>query len=319
MTDSADAEDTTLTPDDAFALLGNETRMGILQSLGHADDPLTFSDLRDEVGMRDSGQFNYHLDKLVGHFIERTDDGYVLQQAGRRVIEAVLSGAVTQAPEFDLTTIDEQCHYCGAPIAVRYSEEQVRMYCTSCDGAYSGEGRGGESAVPDEYGYLGTMLLPPAGVESRTPEAAYRAAWTWGNLEILAMATGVCPRCSADVEHSTHICEEHGTGDGLCDRCGRRRAVHISANCTNCHYRVGGGIFVAFGTATPLLSFLVDRGINPVEPGPDDRYQLNRVHEAYTEELLRTEPLELRVRTAVDGDEFVLTTDEELNLVDVDD
>lgn len=318
MTDSDTDEHGTLSADDAFGALGNETRMEILRALGDADDPLTFSQLREAVGMRDSGQFNYHLDKLVGQFVERTDDGYVLQQAGRRVIEAVLSGAVTQAPEFDLSTIDEQCHYCGAPIAVRYSEERVRMYCTSCEGAYSGRARADGSVVPDEYGYLGTMLLPPAGVEERTPEAAYRAAWTWGNLEILAMASGVCPRCSADVEHTTHICEDHGTADGLCDACGRRHGIHVSAGCTNCNYRIGGGIFVAFGTMTPLLCFLLDHGINPIAPGPDDRHTVNRVHEDYTEEVLDTEPLELRFTTTVDEDEFVLTTDGDLNVIEVD-
>jgi len=45
----------TLPPDDAFAVLGNETRMEILRALGDADGPLPFSELHDRVGTRDSG------------------------------------------------------------------------------------------------------------------------------------------------------------------------------------------------------------------------------------------------------------------------
>lgn len=317
MTNSDEAEDATLAPDDAFAVLGNETRMRILQSLGDADDPVTFSDLREEVGMRDSGQFNYHLEQLVGHFVEQTEDGYALRQAGRRVIEAILSGAVTQAPQFDLTTIDEKCHYCGSPVAVRYEEERVRIYCTNCEGTYSGTVPSDETDASTDYGHLGVMLLPPAGVEGRTPETAYGAAWTWGNLEILAIASGVCPRCSADVEHTVEVCGDHEAIDSLCEECGRRRAVFLSSDCTNCNYGIGGSIFIAFSTMLQFLDFLLDHGINPISPDAEDRYKINRVHEDYTEEILDTDPLKVRFTTTMDGDEFILTTDEDLNAIEV--
>jgi DNA-binding transcriptional ArsR family regulator len=88
----------TLSPDAAFATLGSETRFAVLRALAEADDAVSFSALRDRVGMADSGQFNYHLDRLVGHFVERADDGYRLAPAGERVAEAVLSGAVTERP-----------------------------------------------------------------------------------------------------------------------------------------------------------------------------------------------------------------------------
>lgn len=317
MTNPSDMGDATLTPDDAFAVLGNETRMEILRSLSDADDPVSFSDLREDVGMRDSGQFNYHLEKLVSHFVEQTEDGYVLRQAGDRVIEAILSGAVTHAPEFDLTTIDETCHYCGSPVAVRYGEELVRIYCTNCEGTYNATAPSAAAEAPDEYGYLGTMMLPPAGVEGRTPEEAYRAAWTWANLEILAMASDVCPRCSADTDWTVDVCEDHDRTDGLCEGCGRRHAVFLSADCTNCNYGIGGGIFLAFATITPLLSFLLDHGINPISPDTADRHEMNRVHEDYSEDVLDIDPLTARFTTTVDGDEFSLTTDEELNVIDV--
>jgi hypothetical protein len=73
---------------EAFATLGNETRLSILLALWEAYEPfvatnaVAFSELRERVGMRDSGQFNYHLDKLRGHFVRKTDAGYELRRAG---------------------------------------------------------------------------------------------------------------------------------------------------------------------------------------------------------------------------------------------
>lgn len=109
-----------LPPDDAFGVLGNETRIEILQTLGEADEALSFTELRDRVGIRQGGQFNYHLEKVVGHFVGKTEEGYILRQPGRRVVQAVLSGAVTDEPDLDYTEIDEECWWCGAPIVVRY-------------------------------------------------------------------------------------------------------------------------------------------------------------------------------------------------------
>jgi len=54
-TDADGSESSTLSPDDAFRVLGNETRMEILRALGDADGPLPFSELHDRVGTRDSG------------------------------------------------------------------------------------------------------------------------------------------------------------------------------------------------------------------------------------------------------------------------
>ncbi|AUV82645.1 hypothetical protein C2R22_14175 [Salinigranum rubrum] len=148
----------TPSPDEAFATLGSETRLSILQALGAADRPLAFSTLFDRVDVDDSGRFNYHLGRLVSHFVGKTDAGYELTQAGRRVVEAVLSGAVTDAPVVERTRLDQPCHYCGAPIEVSYRQDRVLKYCTDCPGR-NRTPRG----VPDApaEGYLGSLPLPP--------------------------------------------------------------------------------------------------------------------------------------------------------------
>lgn len=85
-----------LPPEQAFAVLGNETRLTILLTLESADGALGYSELKRQVGVYDSGRFNYHLDKLLGHFIDGADDGYRLRDVGRRAAQAVV--AETFAP-----------------------------------------------------------------------------------------------------------------------------------------------------------------------------------------------------------------------------
>ncbi|MFB9807964.1 winged helix-turn-helix domain-containing protein [Haladaptatus pallidirubidus] len=73
---------------DAFQLLADETRLEILFALWNAPEwTATFTELKDAVGMRDSGQFQYHLNQLAGTFIRQVDDGYTHLAAELHCIE----------------------------------------------------------------------------------------------------------------------------------------------------------------------------------------------------------------------------------------
>lgn len=313
VTDVDEGEDY-LAPDEAFAALGNETRIEILQALGEADDPLAFSALHDRIEMRDSAQFNYHLDKLVGHFVEKTEDGYDLSRAGKRVIEAVLSGAVTEAPIIEPTEIDAPCYHCGAPIVIQYRESRLDTYCLECRGTYGRAYRPESVDVPEEYGYLGGLPMPPAGLRGRSPEELFRAAWTWGNLEILSIATGICPRCSAPVEYDVDVCETHESGEDLCSACGNRHAVYLSIACTNCVFDTGGEAVLRLVSQTAFLNLLTDHDLNPV--APDDIAAVDRVHGEFDEEILSVDPFEARFTFRLGDAELALVLDDDLNVVE---
>lgn len=86
-----------LSPDDAFQLLGDEMRTAILRAVWESpEDAVSFSTIRERAGSPDSGKFNYHLNRLSGHFLSRGEDGYRLTQAGREVVRAVMAGVITQ-------------------------------------------------------------------------------------------------------------------------------------------------------------------------------------------------------------------------------
>lgn len=312
---------TARSPDDAFAVLSNETRVEILRELGDSTGPLEFSKLYDRVDVSDTGQFNYHLDELVGHFVRKTDAGYELRQAGRRVIMAVQSGAVTDAPVLEPTRTTESCWYCGAPIEVSFLEERVDMYCRDCPGTYGKQIRAERRTVDTEgSGYLGYLSLPPAGLQDRSPVEVFRTAWTWHHLDMLAVGSGICPRCSAAVDISVDACEDHRTAGEFCDACGRHHAIDFRAGCTNCIFETGGPLLLALLANTDLLAFLTSHDRNPVSLDSVATVQEAHVRSdaaTYAEELLSTEPLEARFTFTVDGETLSLTVDRELSVLEV--
>jgi len=301
------------TPDEAFALLGDETRLDIVRELGAADDPLAFSALHDRVDVRDSGQFNYHLEKLVGHFVAKTDGGYRLSRAGRRVVEAILSGAVTEEPGLERTAIDETCRYCGADVEIVWRSGSLEMYCTECAGRYGN--RAGDGELPGDGGYLGRMPLPPAGLQDRTPDEVLQAAWAWGGLEILAMSAGICPRCSATVDRTVDVCADHDASEGLCPTCEALHRVTVGVECGNCIFTSGGDFAIVLLANTDLLAFLADHGNNPVLPASSAA--LYRILGDYAEAVHSTDPFHASFTFTAGADTITLTVDDDLEVVSV--
>lgn len=120
-------------PETAFAALSDATRVDILRALWDADDDaLTFSELRDAVGVRDSGQFNYHLDKLRGLFVAKTKEGYELTLAGKRVNGSIHGGVFDRNAGIEPIPLDRPCPACGGERTLRYEDETVRVECADC-------------------------------------------------------------------------------------------------------------------------------------------------------------------------------------------
>jgi DNA-binding transcriptional ArsR family regulator len=97
-----------LTAEDAFALIGNETRAEILRVLGQdAHSAFSFSELRSRLNPDiDSSQFNYHLRQFVGHFVEQTNDGYQVRPRGRTLYRMIRAGTFTRHKSFDHLDIE---------------------------------------------------------------------------------------------------------------------------------------------------------------------------------------------------------------------
>jgi len=116
---------------EALAAVANEHRLAILRELAAADDPLAFSELRDRVGIRDTGLFNYHLTELCDRFVREREGGYELGHAGERVVLAAgdldPSGAAALADR----TGDGECPVCGDADCDRV----IHVHLSSTDGS----------------------------------------------------------------------------------------------------------------------------------------------------------------------------------------
>jgi DNA-binding transcriptional ArsR family regulator len=122
-------------PEEVFGLLGNELRVAILRALAEdPNEPVTFSALRERVGERDSGKFNYHLRKLDGVFVVRGEEGYELTLAGRQLVGAIVAGTYTADATVEPVEVDDPCPTCGAsPLVVTYADDRATLACPACE------------------------------------------------------------------------------------------------------------------------------------------------------------------------------------------
>lgn len=302
-----------LSPDEAFALVADETRLEILRILADAGEPLPFSTLFDRADYDTRSNFSYHLDKLEGHFISQIAEGYAIRQAGRRIVEAVLSGTMTDDPVVDRVRTERQCPFCAASLEVSYEQERVEMFCPECPGLARRDDSGEHFST--EFGTLGAISLPPAGVSGRTPTELFDAAQVWTHLDLLANSTGVCARCSGTIDHSVTVCENHDASDEMCGHCDRRYAVLFEVECSQCHYHNDGIALVGLLATTELLSFFTGHGLNPLVPETRDRVPESPAH--YEEEVHSMDPFRATFTFTADGDSISLTIDEDVSVVDV--
>lgn len=308
--DTDPGEPTRLSPEEALSVLGDETRLQILRTLGRADEPLAFSELYVESQCETSANFSYHLGRLTGHFVHETVDGYVLRQAGRRVIEAVLAEAPGHDVRVERTRVDWPCFLCGDPVEVSYRDEHVGLYCSGCGGTRNETSTTAEGRAVGAADVLGYLHLPPAGIVDRTPVEVLRTALFWTTSGALALAREICPRCSAPLDTGVRVCEDHDATDGHCGRCGQRFGVVIRQTCTNCIFTVKSPFVRYLLDDVDLIRFMIEHGVDPLAV---DGFHLSGVEET----VLSTDPFEAKFTFTADGDALALTVDDDLAVVDV--
>lgn len=314
-----DAENSILSPDEAFSVLGNETRMEILRTLSRAGEPLEFAELFDRVSYDESSNFTYHLDRLAGHFLEKTDDGYTLRETGERVIQAVLTGAVTESPTVELTELDEYCYHCGSQQLIDYKDQSAFIYCPGCSGNFDFPeeelvSRLGSAALAAELGVKSTNQFPPSLIQRRSATEIRHAATVRFHLDMFSWGTDLCPRCTARLDPSVKVCRTHDAGQGVCESCGNLQAIMFDTTCTNCTYSKRGLFSYRLFSTHPMLDFLTDHGLNPVSPSfPEEFWGYVT---PYEEEVISVEPFEARFTFTIDHDALTLTVDDDLNVIE---
>ncbi len=284
---------TTEETEDAFTALADSTRLGILRTLWESDSgQATFTELRESLGMSDSGQFNYHLDKLTGRFVTKTDDGYALTIAGRLVYGSILSGAYNKEESLGPVTLSNPCPACGGSRTLSYAEEVVRVECDSCD-------------ISPSAG------VPPGVFAGYDLDAIPAVANRYFRTIVQQTDNGFCWYCegktSPRVVPMSDIISGNvdypGDGDELpvveygCERCGNTLTVNLGNSLLD---------------HPAVISFYYEHGINVHETSLWEFATWNTDRT----KILSCKPLRARVSYHAGDERLDLIVDEELSLVE---
>ena len=227
-------------PEDAFALVGNETRAAILRTLGETPhEGVSFSDLRSRVDPDiDSGRFNYHLSQLTGQFVEQDDDGYTLRSEGVTLYRLIRAGSVNRSATVDPFEIGLDCYFCDAAVEGEYEDGTFELRCPGCDHVYS------------------HTQLPPSAVESADTEDLLELVDQYNRHRMLAHARGVCPTCVNPLDVA------FVPGDEVWSEGSDRLDVFVKSTCDNC----GGRHYVTVGLAMlyepTVVAFFEEDGVD---------------------------------------------------------
>jgi len=200
-------------PEDVFGLLSNELRVEILKTLGESPDTgLSFSDLYEEVTVSDSGNFNYHLDKLCGTFV-RKEDTYELTYAGKQILGAIYAGSYTATADVDSLETGWTCLLCGGDMVAEYEDEIATLHCVDCeDGAH--------------------ISFPPGNLDQFRRGELPAAFSRWWHHTVKRITDGFCLVCDGRLDGEL-VRPPSGDGDDSlpsmaafdCERCGSQVRV----------------------------------------------------------------------------------------------
>jgi hypothetical protein len=297
----AEADDEPPSADEAFAKVANETRFKIVQALWDAtqagEAPVSFSSLRERTGIRDSGQFNYHLGELVPRFVRDVDEGYELTYAGTQVVGAAVSGVYTEAMDIEIDAMPVgECAICEGTLQAKYVDGRMEVYCGDC-GISVTEGMG----------------APPVLAVGRDREALPDVFNRHLITTLQTTARGFCQVCSGPLDFEIKQPERAPVGDDTAGEAPTETEFYgVRAECQACG-RASQSVLGALLLDHPAVtSFLFDAGIDIRETYI---WEIEWLFEPHAERI-QSEPLRLEVTAEVDGERLVLTVDEELTVLE---
>jgi len=271
--------------DEAFGLLGNEKRLDILGRLFEAEGPLSFSELREAVGIRDSGQFNYHLDKLLGTFVRQDGKEYELTSAGTHVVGAILAGEYTKTIEGDPVAVGADCQHCGGMLAGFFEGEGVRIACEDCD-----------RNVLD-------MSMPPGALEDYPREEWPFLAERWTRQELETVRAGFCPACYGPIVERLTL-DPDSVGDAF--------DASVEYSCQRCDRGITANATASVVSHPAVVSFHHEHGVD-IEGTPvwDLEWPIQP-----NAAIVSRDPVRVEVSIQLDGDRLVLVLDETATVVE---
>jgi len=252
---------------EAFQSLSDETRQAILATATDlawdaAEGP-TFAELRRGTGVRDSGRFNYHLDKLKGTFLVAEEGQYHPNGGLLRATMSLAAAANRDRPDVDWRVeTDWTCPHCERGLQAEMVAHGLLLVC-------------------ERHAHVFVQPVP-SGPRPDDPEAWIDLAVRLWHDDIAAVHAGRCPTCRGRIikqpihgrfVYSPAVDTPEGKtplwGQHVCEDCG-----------WDVWYRLGN----ALSTTTDVRRFFHERGVDlRGEPLPQ-RYVIDRKVTAVVDE-----------------------------------
>jgi hypothetical protein len=280
-------------PVQAFGTLGHELRLAIVETLAARSraspwgpDPMGFEELRSAVGTEDSGRFNYHLNELVGSYVERIKEGYVLAPAGYEVSLAILRGSHAEM-ELDPIegTLSQTCPECDGKLQAQYENNLLSIRC------------------PDD-GYLFGNTVPPGAATIRGVDEIAALAERDVRRKIETAVDGVCPECMAEIDMTVPADVSAPASEIFYDP----DSVYSRFECQRCGLNLVGGATDIVLDHPAVVSFYHDHD-------RDIRDCSYVEFENTPETVVSRNPPRTRIEFTVDENGLALTIDGEGNVI----
>lgn len=218
---------------EVFSLLAHEIRIDILlaslrQWQAVHTEPQRYSELMRAVGIRDSGKFNYHLNRLRGAFVHKTEDGYVPTGAATALYRAVIAHRPTETVSRSAVTLDRHCLECESPLELSYERDFLTIECPTCEGER----------------HSITYPLPANAFEGRTDDELARMMYDRARAHISMARSGQCPECAGTTTRTIRLDTVNGT-DGPIESDDSQDASRIMISCDTCRWEVRCGMLLA--------------------------------------------------------------------------
>ncbi len=296
----------TTTVEELLGLLGNETRMRIMQVLWaefdfasyvtEEQEGVPFAQLRDAAGIDDPGNFNYHLGQLTDVLVDGRDDGYVLTPLGYNLMRAIDRYTIYEYDPLEPWTLEDPCPYCDGRLSAAYRREVLEVTCQDC-GGLSGEGN---------FTYV---ELPATGAGELDRGELLDAATLAMGSKIRSSARGICWDCYAPMTLEVDVCRTHERGErGICPTCTDRHQSKVDVACPTCGTSGHGPVLEYAIASSPVATFFdgVDRG--PWSVG-EWRYRLAALGAA-SERVLASDPVAVAFTFTVEDASYEVVVEE---------
>jgi hypothetical protein len=275
-------------PTKIFDSLTNSTRVDILEALASAygDSPtepwVEYSDLQKMVGVRDNGNFNYHLRQLDG-FLEKEPAGYTLTRSGIELLSAVQAGLFDADWTWGPVDAPGDCLFCERSVELHYEDGVLWLTCGD-----------------DEHS-MGLWASPALLVSQPEDDIVEKVAFL-GNQWGAMTRRGICSDCQGQVEGQLEY------GGAQPDH------YHYHARCQHCRAQHAIPLGLYLSSHPTVWDFYDDHGVD-VRTTP---FWTLDFATPGNETVLSEDPLRLRVDLTQDGERLSLDVAEDGSVVSTD-